>query len=197
MYLPRRLDGYGTPSTGFSTPLSSFSLVTSSTFLTPILPLAHVRLVRLTPALFVYVVLTALPVFYYDCPHRTPLTHLLSYLSYLAAVPYQTSASRQPRHAQSLAFREADDASDHSLVPGLQRRGRRPRPHRPPLDVRRPHGTQRPRTVRRRFLVSSNPTLASYEGKMVMKSRMFNLGAVPRVVPLLSAYLYISSLSHT
>jgi hypothetical protein len=52
-------------------------------------------LVLLTPALFIYIGLTALPVFYYDCPYKTPLTSVLSYLTYLAA----RYRPRRQRHA--------------------------------------------------------------------------------------------------
>jgi hypothetical protein len=37
------------------------------------------------PALFVYVLLTSLPVFFYDCPYKTPLTFILSYITYAIA----------------------------------------------------------------------------------------------------------------
>lgn len=38
------------------------------------------------PALFVYVLLTSLPVFFFDCPYKTPLTFVLSYITYAIAV---------------------------------------------------------------------------------------------------------------
>ena len=37
------------------------------------------------PALSVYVLLTSLPVFFYDCPYKTPLTFVLSYITYAIA----------------------------------------------------------------------------------------------------------------
>jgi hypothetical protein len=37
------------------------------------------------PASFVYVLLTILPVFYFDCPFKTPLTSILSYIKYIIA----------------------------------------------------------------------------------------------------------------
>jgi hypothetical protein len=47
--------------------------------------LALISLVFIVPALFLYVILTALPVFFYDCPYKTPLTSVLSYLTYAVA----------------------------------------------------------------------------------------------------------------
>ena len=47
--------------------------------------LAHIMLVFSIPALFIYVLLTSLPVFFYDCPYKTPLTFVLSYITYAIA----------------------------------------------------------------------------------------------------------------
>jgi hypothetical protein len=47
--------------------------------------LAHIMLIFSVPALFVYVLLTSLPVFFYDCPYKTPLTFVLSYITYAIA----------------------------------------------------------------------------------------------------------------
>ncbi len=57
-------------------------------------------LVLLIPAFFLYIIITALPVFYYDCPYKTPLTFVLSYLTYFAAVYYPSGR----RHGRSSAF---------------------------------------------------------------------------------------------
>ena len=47
--------------------------------------LAHIMLIFSIPAFFVYVLLTSLPVFFYDCPYKTPLTFVLSYITYAIA----------------------------------------------------------------------------------------------------------------
>lgn len=47
--------------------------------------LAHIMLVFAIFALFIYVLLTSLPVFFYDCPYKTPLTFVLSYIAYAIA----------------------------------------------------------------------------------------------------------------
>ena len=47
--------------------------------------LAHIMLVFSILALFIYVLLTSLPVFFYDCPYKTPLTFVLSYIAYAIA----------------------------------------------------------------------------------------------------------------
>jgi hypothetical protein len=47
--------------------------------------LAHIMLVFSIPALFIYVLLTSLPIFFYDCPYKTPLTFVLSYITYAIA----------------------------------------------------------------------------------------------------------------
>jgi len=47
------------------------------------------------PAFFVYVLLTSLPVFFYDCPYKTPLTFVLSYITYAIA-------AYRPRRRQHL-----------------------------------------------------------------------------------------------
>ena len=50
------------------------------------------------PALFVYVLLTTLPVFFYDCPYKTPLTFVLSYIVYAIAA-YRPRRRRHLREA--------------------------------------------------------------------------------------------------
>jgi hypothetical protein len=60
--------------------------------------LAHILLVLVIPALFIYTLLTALPVFFYDCPYKTPLTSVLSYLTYLVAA-YRPRLRRHRRQA--------------------------------------------------------------------------------------------------
>jgi hypothetical protein len=51
-----------------------------------------------TPAFVIYTLLTALPVFFYDCPYKTPLTSILSYLGYLIAA-YRPRLRRHRRRA--------------------------------------------------------------------------------------------------
>jgi hypothetical protein len=57
--------------------------------------LARIMLIFTIPAFFVYVLLTSLPVFFYDCPYKTPLTFILSYIAYAIA-------ACRPRRAQHL-----------------------------------------------------------------------------------------------
>ncbi|KAH9170660.1 hypothetical protein EDB89DRAFT_2071695 [Lactarius sanguifluus] len=52
--------------------------------------LARIILAFVVPSLILYTLLTALPVFYYDCPFKTPLTSILSYITY-------TIANHRPR----------------------------------------------------------------------------------------------------
>lgn len=47
--------------------------------------LAHIMLIFCVLAFFVYLLLTSLPVFFYDCPYKTPLTFILSYITYAIA----------------------------------------------------------------------------------------------------------------
>jgi len=47
--------------------------------------LARIMVVPTIPAFCVYFLLTALPVFFYDCPYKTPLTSVLSYITYAIA----------------------------------------------------------------------------------------------------------------
>jgi len=58
--------------------------------------LAHLMLTFSIPALFIYVLLTSLPVFFYDCPYKTPLTFALSYITYAIA----TCRPRRRRHGR-------------------------------------------------------------------------------------------------
>lgn len=44
--------------------------------------LARIVLAIIIPGLVIYILLTALPVIYYDCPFKTPLTSVLSYITY-------------------------------------------------------------------------------------------------------------------
>jgi hypothetical protein len=44
--------------------------------------LAHIMLIFSIPAVVIYILLTSLPVFFYDCPYKTPLTFVLSYIIY-------------------------------------------------------------------------------------------------------------------
>lgn len=60
--------------------------------------LARIVLVLIIPALSIYTLLTALPVFFYDCPYKTPLTSVLSYITYAMAV-YRPRRQRYGRKA--------------------------------------------------------------------------------------------------
>lgn len=56
--------------------------------------LAHIILIFSIPAFLVYVLLTSIPVFFYDCPYKTPLTFVLSYAAYAIAA----CRPRRPQH---------------------------------------------------------------------------------------------------
>ncbi|KAI0287306.1 hypothetical protein BC826DRAFT_972305 [Russula brevipes] len=60
--------------------------------------LARILLVFIVPAFFLYALLTTLPVFFYDCPYKTPLTSILSYLTYAVAAygPRRRHRGRKP-----------------------------------------------------------------------------------------------------
>ena len=64
--------------------------------------LAHIMLIFSVPALSVYVLLTSLPVFYYDCPYKTPLTFVLSYITYAIAA----CSPRRRQHLRSASLTE-------------------------------------------------------------------------------------------
>ena len=60
--------------------------------------LAHIMLIFSILAFFVYVLLTSLPIFFYDCPYGTPLTFNLSYIIYAIAA-YRLRRRRHHRKA--------------------------------------------------------------------------------------------------
>src|SRR6266404_2292123 len=60
--------------------------------------LAHIILAFVIPCLFIYTLLTALPVVYYDCPFKTPLTSILSYLTYLISTNRPRFRRRRNKH---------------------------------------------------------------------------------------------------
>ncbi|KAI9454698.1 hypothetical protein F5148DRAFT_1228629 [Russula earlei] len=63
--------------------------------------LARILLVFSIAALFLYVLLTALPVFFYDCPYKTPLTSVLSYITYAVASYRPRSRRRRGQSANN------------------------------------------------------------------------------------------------
>jgi hypothetical protein len=64
--------------------------------------LAHIMLVFSILALFIYVLLTSLPVFFYDCPYKTPLTFVLSYITYAIAA----CRFRRRRHGKGASLHQ-------------------------------------------------------------------------------------------
>ena len=54
------------------------------------------------PFLVIYILLTALPVFYYDCPFKTPLTSVLSYIAYIVTNHRPKIRRRRNKHTEHL-----------------------------------------------------------------------------------------------
>ncbi|KAH8983869.1 hypothetical protein EDB92DRAFT_1951269 [Lactarius akahatsu] len=64
--------------------------------------LARIILAFVVPSLVLYTLLTALPVFYYDCPFKTPLTSVLSYITYTIANHRPRIRRRRNKHTEHL-----------------------------------------------------------------------------------------------
>ncbi|KAH9038139.1 hypothetical protein EDB84DRAFT_1577455 [Lactarius hengduanensis] len=64
--------------------------------------LARIILAFVVPSLVLYTLLTALPVFYYDCPFKTPLTSVLSYITYTIANYRPRIRRRRNKHTEHL-----------------------------------------------------------------------------------------------
>ncbi|KAI0295902.1 hypothetical protein B0F90DRAFT_1927374 [Multifurca ochricompacta] len=62
--------------------------------------LAYIILALILPGFLLYVLLTALPVFFYDCPYKTPLTSVLSYTARVIA----TYSQRRRRDRDSVDY---------------------------------------------------------------------------------------------
>ena len=64
--------------------------------------LARIILAIIIPCFVIYILLTALPVFYYDCPFKTPLTSVLSYITYVITNHRPRIRRRRNRHTEHL-----------------------------------------------------------------------------------------------
>jgi hypothetical protein len=64
--------------------------------------LARIILAIAIPCFVIYILLTALPVFYYDCPFKTPLTSVLSYITYIITNHRPRIHRRRNRHTEHL-----------------------------------------------------------------------------------------------
>ena len=66
--------------------------------------LARVILGLVIPCLVIYILLSALPVFYYDCPFKTPLSSVLSYITYLISAHRPRIYRRRNKHTDHLQW---------------------------------------------------------------------------------------------
>lgn len=64
--------------------------------------LARIVLAIIIPCFVIYILLTALPVFYYDCPFKTPLTSVLSYITYVITNHRPRIRRRRNKHTEHL-----------------------------------------------------------------------------------------------
>jgi hypothetical protein len=64
--------------------------------------LARIILAIVIPCLVIYILLTALPVFYYNCPFKTPLTSVLSYITYVITNHRPRIRRRRNKHTKHL-----------------------------------------------------------------------------------------------
>jgi hypothetical protein len=64
--------------------------------------LARIILAIAIPCFVIYILLTALPVFYYDCPFKTPLTSVLSYVTYVITNHRPKIRRRRNKHTEHL-----------------------------------------------------------------------------------------------
>ena len=65
--------------------------------------LARIVLAIVIPCLVIYILLSALPVIYYDCPFKTPLTSVLSYITYLITA-HRPRIHRRNKHSGHLQW---------------------------------------------------------------------------------------------
>ena len=66
--------------------------------------LARIILGFVIPCFVIYILLSALPVFYYDCPFKTPLSSVLSYIAYLISAHRPRIHRRRNKHTDHLQW---------------------------------------------------------------------------------------------
>ena len=65
--------------------------------------LAHIILAFVIPCLVIYILLSALPVIFYDCPFKTALTSVLSYITYVISA-HRPRIRRRNKHTDHLQW---------------------------------------------------------------------------------------------